>query len=127
MKTEVVDLSPTRKEIKIEIEANAVRAAYERISEQYARMATVPGFRRGHTPRSVAQTRFKNEIRSEVLRELVPQAVQDAIQELQLAVLGEPDIHLDNTEALEKMGAEPISLHVHVEILPEVELGEYKG
>ncbi len=127
MKTEVVDLSPTRKEIKIEIEANVVRSAYERISEQYARAATVPGFRRGHTPRSVVQTRFKNEIRSEVLRELVPQAVQDAIEERQLVVLGEPDIHLDNQDALDKLGAEPISLHVHVEILPEVEIGEYKG
>lgn len=127
MKTEVVDLSPTRKEIKIEIDANVVRAAYERVSAQYSKMATVPGFRRGHTPRSVVQTRFKNEIRGEVLREIVPQAVQDAIEERQLIVLGEPDIHLDNEEALEKLGAEAVSLHVHVEILPEVELGEYKG
>lgn len=127
MKTEVVDLSPTRKEIKIEIDANVVRAAYERISAQYAKMANVPGFRRGHTPRSVVQTRFKNEIRGEVLREVVPQAVQDAIDEQQLVVLGEPDIHLDNTEALEKLGAEPVSLHVHVEVMPNVELGEYRG
>lgn len=127
MKTEVVDLSPTRKEIKIEIDANVVRASYERISAQYAKMATVPGFRRGHTPRSVVQTRFKNEIRGEVLREIVPQAVQDAIEEQRLVVLGEPDIHLDNTEALERIGAEAVSLHVHVEVLPEVELGEYKG
>jgi trigger factor len=127
MKTEVVDLSPTRKEIKIEIDANVVRAAYERVSAQYAKMANVPGFRRGHTPRSVVQTRFKNEIRGEVLREIVPQAVQDAIEEQQLVVLGEPDIHLDNSEALEKLGAEPVSLHVHVEILPEVALGEYRG
>jgi trigger factor len=127
MKTEVVDLSPTRKEIKIEIDANVVRAAYERISAQYAKMANVPGFRRGHTPRSVVQTRFKNEIRTEVLREIVPQAVQDSIEERGLVVLGEPDIHLDNTEALEKLGGAPLSLHVHVEILPDVELGEYRG
>ncbi|HEX8177757.1 MAG TPA: trigger factor [Pyrinomonadaceae bacterium] len=127
MKTEVVDLSPTRKEIKIEIDANIVRATYERISAQYAKMANVPGFRRGHTPTSVVQTRFKNEIRTEVLREIVPQAVQDAIEEHKLVVLGEPEIHLDNTEGLEKLGADAVSLHVHVEILPDVELGEYKG
>lgn len=127
MKTELVDLSPTRKEIKIEIDAGVVREAYERVSAQYAKMANVPGFRRGHTPRSVVQTRFKNEIRTEVLREVVPQAVQDAIEEQKLVVLGEPEIHLDNTEGLERLGAEPVSLHVHVEILPDVELGEYKG
>ncbi|HEX8846248.1 MAG TPA: trigger factor [Pyrinomonadaceae bacterium] len=127
MKTEVVDLSPTRKEIKIEIEADAVRSAYDSISDRYAQLASVPGFRRGHAPRSVVRTRFKDKIRSEVLQELVPQAVQDAISEHSLEVIGEPELHLDNTEGLDKMGTEPISLHVHVEVLPEVKLGEYKG
>ena len=43
MKTELVDLSPTRKEIKIEIEPEVVRAAYDRISDRYAKLANVPG------------------------------------------------------------------------------------
>jgi trigger factor len=127
MKTEVVEHSPTRKEIKIEIEADAVRSAYDRVSDRYAQMATVPGFRPGHAPRAVVRTRFKDKIRSEVLQELVPQAVQDAISELALNVIGEPDLHLENSEGLDKLGAEPISLHVHVEVLPEVTLGAFKG
>jgi trigger factor len=127
MKTEVIDVSPTRKEIKIEIEADAVRNAYDRISDRYAQQATVPGFRPGHAPRSVVRSRFKDQIRSEVLQELVPQAVQDAISEHSLNAIGEPDLHLDNSEGLGKLGTEPISLHVHVEVLPEVTLGEYKG
>ncbi len=127
MKAEVVDVSPTRKEIKIEIEAEAVRAVYDRISDQYAKLANVPGFRRGHAPRSVVRTRFKDEIRGEVLRELVPQAITDAINENSLAVIGEPDVHLDNSEGLDQMGKEPLSVHAHVEVLPEISLGEYKG
>ncbi|HYJ46441.1 MAG TPA: trigger factor, partial [Pyrinomonadaceae bacterium] len=127
MKTELIDLSPTRKEIKIEIEAEAVRAAYDRISDQYAQQATVPGFRPGHAPRSVVRTRFKDKIRGDVLQELVPQAVQEAIEKHSLEAIGEPELHLDNSEGLNKIGAEPISLHVHVEVLPEVKLGEYKN
>ncbi|HEY0004840.1 MAG TPA: trigger factor [Pyrinomonadaceae bacterium] len=127
MKTELVDTSGTRKEIKIEIEQEAVREAYDRISDRYAKLANVPGFRRGHATRAVVRTRFKDEIRSEVLRELVPQAIQDAIAEHELDVLGEPDIHLDQQEALNQLGQQPLSLHVHVEVLPRVELGEYKG
>ncbi|HEV2912552.1 MAG TPA: trigger factor [Pyrinomonadaceae bacterium] len=127
MKTELVDISPTRKEIKIEIEAESLRAEYDRISDRYAKLANVPGFRRGHAPRSVVRTRFKDEIRGEVLRELVPQAIQEAISEHDLQVLGEPDVHLDNSEGLDKLGAEPLSVHVHVEVLPEVALGQYKG
>jgi trigger factor len=127
MKTELIDISPTSKEIKIEIEADTVRAAYDQISDRFAQQATVPGFRPGHAPRSVVRTRFKDQIRSEVLQELVPQAVQDAISEHSLNAIGEPDLHLDNSEGLGKLGTEPISLHVHVEVLPEVTLGEYKG
>ena len=127
MKTEFVDVSPTRKEIKIEIEPAAVRETYDRISDRYAKQARVPGFRPGHAPRAVVRTRFKSEIRSEVLRELVPEAINEAIEKHELNTIGEPDVQLDNTEALEKFGEEPISVKVNVEVLPKVELQDYKG
>lgn len=127
MKTELVDASPTRKEIKIEIEAEKLSAAYNQISDRYAKLANVPGFRRGHAPRSVVRTRFKDEIRGEVLREVVPSAIEEAIAEHKLVVIGEPDVHLENAEGLDKIGDAPLSVHVHVEVLPEVELGQYKG
>jgi trigger factor len=127
MKIEMVDESPTRKELKIEIDADTVRAAYDRISDRYAKLANVPGFRRGHAPRSVVRTRFKDDIRGEVLRELVPQAIEDAVREQGLQVIGEPDVHLDDAEATDKIGTGPLNVHVHVEVLPEVTLGQYKG
>ena len=127
MKTELIDVSPTRKEIKIEIDPAQIRSAYDRISQQYSKAAKVPGFRPGHAPTSVVRTRYKSEIRSEVLRELLPDAVNEAIIEHSLAALGEPDVQLDNTEALERLGDEPLTLKVGVEVLPEIELKEYKG
>ena len=127
MKTEFVDVSPTRKEIKIEIEPAVVRESYDRVSDRYAKQARVPGFRPGHAPRAVVRTRFKSEIRSEVLRELVPEAINEAIEKHELNTIGEPDVQLDNTEALEKFGEEPISVRVNVEVLPKVELRDYKG
>ena len=101
MKTEFVDVSPTRKEIKIEIDSSTVRQAYDRISDRYAKQATVPGFRPGHAPRAVVRNRFKNEIRGQVLQELVPEAVDAAIHKHELHALGEPDVQLENAEALE--------------------------
>ena len=127
MKTELIDVSPTRKEIKIEIEPEQIRSAYDRISKQYSKGANVPGFRPGHAPTSVVRTRYKSEIRSEVLRELIPEAVNNAITEHSLNALGEPNIELDNTTALERLGEEPLSFKVGVEVLPEVQLDSYKG
>ncbi|HET6670973.1 MAG TPA: trigger factor [Pyrinomonadaceae bacterium] len=127
MKTELVDVSPTRKEIKIELEPEIVRQTFDSISDRYAKQASVPGFRRGHAPRSVVRTRFKSEIRGDVLRELIPDAVHNALEKHELAAIGEPDVHLDEGESLEKIGEGPISFHVGVEVFPTVVLKTYKG
>ena len=127
MKSELIDVSPTRKEIKIEIDGDKVRATNDLITERYAKLANVPGFRRGHTPHSVVRTRFRDDIRGEVMRELVPKAIQDAINEHNLNVIGEPDIHVENSEGLKMTGEDPIEVHAHVEVLPVIELGVYKN
>ena len=120
MKTEIVDVSATRKELKIEIDAADVRAEYDRVSGEYARQASVPGFRKGHAPASVVRTRYKKEISGEVLQKLVPEAVNRALEESGLRVLGQPDVHLA-PESLERLGEAPVSLHAHVEVLPDVD------
>ena len=127
MKTELTDVSQTRKEIRIEIEPAVVRSTYDRISDEYTKAAKVPGFRPGHAPRSVIRTRYKNEIRTEVLRELLPEAVNNAIGEHSLTAIGEPNVELDNNDALEHLGEEPITIKVGVEVLPEIKIDNYKG
>jgi trigger factor len=127
MKTELTDVSPTRKEILIEIDAEQLRNAFELVSERYTKSASIPGFRPGHAPRSVVSTRYKSEIRSEVLRDLLPEAVNAAINDHSLAPIGQPDVHLDNSEALEHFGTEPIKVKVEVEVFPEIKLDKYKG
>ncbi len=127
MKTELREISPTRKQIDIEIDADAVRQVYDRVSDNYAKAATVPGFRPGHAPRAVVRTRYKDQIRTEVLRELLPNAVQDAISEHKLEALGEPELNLENNEGLDQLGQKAISFNVNVEVLPEIKLEKYKG
>jgi trigger factor len=127
MKTELKDISPTRKQIDVEIDAEAVRAVYDQISDNYAKSANVPGFRPGHAPRAVVRTRFKDQIRTEVLRELLPDAVQKAVEEYKLEPLGEPELNLENSAGLDHLGKQSISFTVNVEVLPEIKLGEYKG
>ena len=127
MKTELKEISATRKQIDVVIEADAVRAVYDRISDNYAKAATVPGFRPGHAPRAVVRSRFKDQIRTEVLRELLPNAVQSAITEHNIEALGEPELNLENSEGLDQLGQQPISFNVNVDVLPEIKLSNYKG
>ncbi len=126
MKTELKEISPTRKQIDIEIDAEVVRAAYDRISDRYAKAANVPGFRPGHAPRAVVRTRFKDQIRSELLREIIPDSVQEAIEQHSLAPLGEPELDFEKVEGLDQPGQKPLSFHVTIDVLADIKLGKYK-
>ncbi len=81
MKTEIIEVSPTQKEIKIEIEAEAVKEVFNKVSQKFARAAQVPGFRKGFAPVDIVRLRFKEEIRSEVLQELVSNKGNEVILE----------------------------------------------
>src|SRR5687768_8155715 len=126
MKTELKEISPTQRELHIEIEAAALKAAYSKVSQKYARGASVPGFRKGYAPLDVVRLRYKEEIKSEVLQEVVPGSVSDAIQEHKLHPLTEPQLHIEDAENIKVNGTQSIALHVHVEVMPEIPMPEYE-
>lgn len=125
MKTEIKEISPTQKEIQIQIDADAIKAAYGKVSKKYAKGANIPGFRKGFAPLDVVRMRFREEIKSEVLQEVVPHAVTAAIEEHDLHPLAEPQLHLDDHENVKVNGTVPIALHVHVEVMPEIPVPKY--
>lgn len=127
MKTEITVVSPTQREIKIEVPAEALKEAYGKISQKYAKGASVPGFRKGYAPLDVIRMRYKEEIKNEVLQQVVPEKVAEAIQEHKLHPLAEPHLHIDNPEKVKVNGSESVNLHVHVEVMPEIPLPKYEG
>lgn len=127
MKTKLTEVSPTQREIKIEIDAAVVKDAYNKVSRKYVNAATVPGFRKGNAPLDVIKMRYKDEIRNDVIQEILPQAVTEAITEHDLHPLAEPEIHIDDIANVKLNGSENVSMHIHVEIMPEIPTPEYKG
>lgn len=127
MKSELKEVSPTRKEIRIEIEPEAVREAYARVSQKYAKGASVPGFRKGYAPLDVVRVRYRDEIKSDVLQQVLPAKVTEAIQHHNLQPLIEPHLHIENVEEVKVNGSQSIDLHVHVEVMPEIPAPAYGG
>ena len=127
MKTDITEISSTQKELTIEIEPEAVREVYNKVSQKYAKGAQVDGFRKGYAPLDVVRMRFKEQIRSEVLQEIVSTRVTEAIQENDLHPLTEPHLHLEDSENLKLNGSQPVILKAHIEVMPEIPLPEYKG
>ena len=127
MKTELKEVSPTQRELKIEIPAEDVKAAYNKVSKKYAAAVQIPGFRKGFAPVDIVKLRYKDDIQNEVLRELLPEKVQQAIEESDLSPLGEPHLHLENQDNLKLNGSEPLVANIHVEVMPEIPAPDYKN
>src|SRR5574339_422691 len=100
MKSEVREISPTQREIHIEIDVESLKTAYGLVSQKYAKKANIPGFRKGYAPLDVVRLRYKEEIKSEVLQQVVPLKVSEAIQEHKLQPLVEPQLHIDKIDEI---------------------------
>lgn len=127
MKSELKDVSPTQKELHITIDAAVLKDAYGRVSNKFAKQANIPGFRKGYAPVDVVRMRFREDIKSQVLQDVVPGQVENAIREHNLHPLTEPQMHLEDHENVVVNGSTPITLHVHVEVMPEIPKPKYKG
>jgi trigger factor len=127
MKSELKEVSPTQREIHIQIDGDSLLESYGKVSKKYASRANVPGFRKGYAPLDVVRLRFKEEIKGDVLQDVIPGTVADAIREHNLHPLAEPHLHLDDHENVKVNGSEALSLHVHVEVMPDIPEPKFKG
>jgi len=111
-----------RRELELEIPAEEVTKAMERVAKDFAKLARVPGFRPGKAPVSLIRRRFAEDIKGEVLQDLVPKRVGAAVSEQKLTPVSQPQVEkLDFTEG------QPLKFTAVFEVLPEFEVGNYKG
>src|SRR5512141_343342 len=86
------DISPVKKMVGVEIPAEAVSRELDRVTNEFAKQAKVPGFRPGKIPTKVARTRFLKEIDDEVVQRLLPRFFQEAVGEKGLHTVGSPEL-----------------------------------
>lgn len=92
MKTDLVDVNETRKELRVEVPSEVVDVHIARVAQDYARRARIPGFRPGKAPSRVIRQRFKAEILHDVLHDLVPRMLDDAMRQKGVEAVNTPDI-----------------------------------
>jgi trigger factor len=111
-----------KREIELEIPAENVTKATEKVARDLARVARIPGFRPGKAPVTLIRRRFAGDIQGEVLQSLVPEYLEKALDEKKLVPVTRPEV--DKVEFKE---GEPLKFRAVFEVLPEFELGNYKG
>ena len=110
-----------RRELELEIPAEEVTKAMEKVAKEFARLANVPGFRKGKAPLTLIRKRFADDIKGEVLQSLVPEKLEKAVNEQKLQPVSQPSV-----EKLDFNEGQPLKFTAVFEVLPQFELGNYK-
>src|SRR2546430_5389481 len=86
MKTSLTRDSASKVRVQVEATSDEVEPAVERAVRSLSNEVKVPGFRKGHVPRKVLETRLGSDaLREAVLREAIPELLQKATEEETLA------------------------------------------
>ncbi|HEY0868266.1 MAG TPA: trigger factor, partial [Fimbriimonas sp.] len=120
MKTELIDVSETRKNLVVEIPSTVVDAEIDKVSRDYSRAARIPGFRPGKVPAKVVRQRFRDQILHDVAHGLIPRAVDDALRELAVEPVDTPDIK----DVVVEEG-QPLKFTAAFETVPPLDPGDY--
>jgi trigger factor len=107
--------------LEISIPVQEVETETSRVAEDVRKKAKLPGFRPGKVPTSLVLKQFAGTIRQQVLESLIPRHLQKQFEADNLNVVGTPDI-----SDVHFHEGEPITFKAEFEVVPPVELGEYK-
>jgi trigger factor len=122
MKTELLDVNETRKNLVVEIPTDEVDAEIAKVSAKYGKAARLPGFRPGKVPPKVIKQRFKSQILHDVAHELVERAVGEALQERGVEPVDSPDIR-----DLKLEEGQPLTFKAEFDIVPQFDPGEFSS
>ena len=122
MKVAVEAMEGCKRRLAVEAPSDVVQQEWEKAYGRVQKQARLPGFRKGHVPRSLVKVHFADEVRREVAEHLIPDVYRQAVAEAQIAPVDEPDLQDVKLEE----GA-PLSFVAVVEVRPEIVLGEYKA
>jgi len=108
--------------LELSIPVAEVESETNRVVADVMKRAKLPGFRPGKVPAALIRKQFAGDIRQQVLEKLIPTHLQKQFEAEGLNVVGTPDvsdIHLHD--------GQPLKFKATFEVVPEIELGEYKG
>ncbi|HEY9299800.1 MAG TPA: trigger factor [Phormidium sp.] len=115
--------------LEIEIPPEMSKKAYERVLQDLARTANIPGFRKGKVPRQILLQRFgTGRLKAAALEDLVRDGVQEAVKQEQINAIGEFYLNTSQEELAQQFEpGQPLTISVKVDVPPEVKLNQYTG
>jgi len=115
---EITQRTDTEATVQVTITPEDVKRGVDSVYRRYAQEVRIPGFRKGHVPRHLLESRFGQEIFiAEAKEDLQRQYVPAALAELDLRPVSTPSV-----EEVSHAESEPFVFNVTFAILPDVVL-----
>ena len=122
MRVDLTEQSPVKRSMAFEVDPEEVSRETRAVLHGYAAKARIPGFRPGKAPLAMIHARFKKEVAEDVRERVMSRAFRDATREHGLHPLGNPVV-----ENVEEAEGQPMRFRLSFEVLPEIEIKDYKG
>ena len=119
MKSEIIDVNETRRDLTIEVPTDVVDEAIGHAAAKLGRSAKIPGFRPGKVPANVIRQRFKPQIMQDVAEHLVSKAVGDVLIEKGIEPIATPDI-----QDLVLEEGKPLTFKASFDVVPAFDPGD---
>ena len=109
--------------LTFDIDTETIQKGIDHAFTRTQKRISVPGFRKGHVPRTIFNQMYGEEsLYQDALNDVLPDAYEAAIKEAGIEPVDQPQV---NVESMEK--GQPWTLTATVAVKPEVTLGDYKG
>ena len=121
MKSSVDQLNDTRVKVTVEVPFSELGPELDKAYQALAQQINIPGFRRGKAPRQLIDARVgRGPVLEQVVNDMLPTRYGQAIEELDMRALGQPNIDITKLE-----DGDVIEFVAEVDVRPEFDLPDF--
>lgn len=122
MQVSVEETSAIGRQVSVQLPPAQVEAALDKQAQSCKRQKSLRGFRVGHVPLNQIKTHFAEEIKSGALKALINETLPQALQQLSLIPVGQPELY--SVVGLEQATPD-LQYKIQFDIYPEILLPDF--
>jgi trigger factor len=119
---ELSDRSTVEKDFSLKIEPEVFDSRFQKELSRLTSQAHLKGFRPGRAPRAMVAKMYGDRIHSDIVSEIVNDALRKTVDENKLSVVGTSDFSMDESKE-----GEPISVRMVLSLYPEPKFEKIEG
>jgi trigger factor len=119
---EIIEVNGCKRNLAAEVPAQEVEQEVDKLAREYSRNVKIPGFRPGKVPLNIIKQRYGNDLLQETTQRIIEKTWKEAISEHNLQPLAQPSI-----QEVDNKPGNPLKFTMSFEILPALEVTDYKG